>query len=161
MTFFIAERIATATVRERPPGLIQHVLTVLFSGPGCCSCPGFHLRLGTSDCSRGLAFCFMGTWTFAWICCPQRPLPPVQKRDAQHMFLQHRGRKRRYSARNSGAGNGLADFMGAWHFWFLLLENPPCPLHASIGGRGRVWKGAVEVPMLFLRTWGFSRSKAC
>ena len=27
----------------------------------------------------------------AWICCPLLPLPPVHKRDAQHMFLQHRG----------------------------------------------------------------------
>ena len=46
-----------------------------FSGPACCSCPGFHLRLGASDCSPRL-FCFVGPWTFAWICCPQ-PLPPM------------------------------------------------------------------------------------
>ena len=32
---------------------------------GCFSCPGFHLHLGASDCSPGLAFCFMGLWTFA------------------------------------------------------------------------------------------------
>ena len=57
-----------------------------FSGSGCCSSPGFHLRLGASDCCLELAFCFMGPWTFAWICCPATPLPPVQKRDAQHKF---------------------------------------------------------------------------
>ena len=38
-----------------------------FSGPGCCSCPGFNL----------------------WLMLPAAPLPPVQKRDAQHKFLQH------------------------------------------------------------------------
>ena len=64
--------------RERPPGLIQHVLTVLVSGPGCYSCPAFRLRLGASDCSPGLAFCFMGSWTFAWICCPQLPYHPCK-----------------------------------------------------------------------------------
>ena len=31
------------------------------------------------------------------------------------------------SARNSGAGNGCADFMGAWHFWVLSAGKPPCP----------------------------------
>ena len=31
------------------------------------------------------------------------------------------------SARNSGAGNGCADFMGAWLFWFLSAGKPPCP----------------------------------
>ena len=47
-------------IRERPPGLIRHVLTVLVSGSGCCSSPAFRLRLGASDCSPKLAFCFMG-----------------------------------------------------------------------------------------------------
>ena len=28
-----------------------------------------HLRLGASDCSPGLAFCFVGPRTYAWICC--------------------------------------------------------------------------------------------
>ena len=56
--------------RERVPGLILHVLTVLVWGPGCCSCTGFHLRLRASDCFPGLAFCFRGPWTFAWICRP-------------------------------------------------------------------------------------------
>ena len=31
------------------------------------------------------------------------------------------------SARNSGAGNGCADFMGAWHFLVLSAGKPPCP----------------------------------
>ena len=49
-----------------------------FSGPGPCSFPSFHLRLGASDCSPGLASCFMGPWTFAWICCPQLSYHPCK-----------------------------------------------------------------------------------
>ena len=42
-----------------------------FSGPRGCSGPGFHLRLGASDCSPALAFCFMAIWAAAWIRCLQ------------------------------------------------------------------------------------------
>ena len=31
------------------------------------------------------------------------------------------------SARNSGAGNGCANLMGAWHFLVLSAGKPPCP----------------------------------
>ena len=31
------------------------------------------------------------------------------------------------SARNSGAGNGCANFMGAWHFLVFSAGKPPCP----------------------------------
>ena len=31
------------------------------------------------------------------------------------------------STRNSGAGNGCANFMGAWHFWIVSAGKPPCP----------------------------------
>ena len=64
-----------------------------FSGPGFCSCPGFHLGLGASDCSFGLAFCFTGLGHCLDLLPAAFP-PPVQKRDAQHMFLQHRGTRR-------------------------------------------------------------------
>ena len=33
---------------------------------------------------------------------------------------------RNFSAR-SGAGNGCANFMGAWHFVVLSAGKPPCP----------------------------------
>ena len=33
----------------------------------------------------------------------------------------------KFSARNSGAGNGCANFMGAWHFLVLSAGNPSCP----------------------------------
>ena len=61
-----------------------------FSGLWCCSCPGFHLHLGASDSSPGLAF---ASWALRHLVgsASAAPLPPVQKRDAQHMFLQHRG----------------------------------------------------------------------
>ena len=35
---------------------------------------------------------------------------------------------RNFSARNSGAGNGCANFMGAWDFWVLSAGNPPMPI---------------------------------
>ena len=71
------------------------------SGPGCCSCPRFHLGLGASDCSPGLAFCFTGPWTSGHCLDLLRaaPPPPAQKRDAQHMFLQHRGAHADYGDR--------------------------------------------------------------
>ena len=78
-------------LKERPPGLNQHVLTVLVFQTWVLLLP----RLPPS--SRSLRL-------FPWasillnepsdICLdllPAAPLPPVQKRHAQHMFLQHRG----------------------------------------------------------------------
>ena len=62
-----------------------------FSGRGFCSCPGFHLGLGAPRivslgwhfAVRALGHCLDLLTT--------TPPPPAQKRDAQHMFLQHRG----------------------------------------------------------------------
>ena len=49
-----------------------------FSGPGCCSSPGSQSHLVPADSAPELAFCFMGPWTFAWICCPQLPYHPCK-----------------------------------------------------------------------------------
>ena len=69
--------------------------------PACADCPGF-LVLGSapapaSTWSRILrlypwasSLLYGALGQIAWICCPQLPRH-VQKRDAQHMFLQHRG----------------------------------------------------------------------
>ena len=50
---------------------------------------------------------------------PKRPFAPSpnQKKRGVHKI----------SARNSGAGNGCANFMGAWHFSVLSAGKPPCP----------------------------------
>ena len=53
-----------------------------------CADLGCHLRLGSSDSPPGLAFYFMGPWTFAWICCPQLPYHPGRR---AHAFTQHTG----------------------------------------------------------------------
>ena len=61
-------------------------------------CPGFLVpgpvllvpRLPAALC-HWASICFMGPWRFAWICCPHIPYHLLQKRDAQHMFLQHKG----------------------------------------------------------------------
>ena len=80
---------------------IQHVLNVLvLGGHGCCSCPGFYLRLGASDCSPGLAFCFMGPWTLAWICCPQLPYHPCKNRTHSTCFYSTGGHTPNFSFRN-------------------------------------------------------------
>ena len=70
-------------IRERPPGLIQHVLTVLFFWSWVLASTFVSDFFRASILLRG----FLG------ICLelPAAPLLPVQKRDAQHMFSQHRG----------------------------------------------------------------------
>ena len=40
------------------------------------------------------------------------------------------------SARNSGAGNGCANFMGAWHFLVLSAGKPPLPIKFRLLGGG-------------------------
>ena len=85
-------RVLPAIFRERPPGLIQHVLTVLVFWSWVLLLP----RLQPSSQSLRLF-----PWASMDICLdllPAASRPPVQKRDAQHMFLQHRGGTRRHFA---------------------------------------------------------------
>ena len=65
-----------------------------FSGPGCCSSPSFHLRLGASDSSPALAFCCKGPWTFAWIRCPQLPHHPCKNGTHSTSFYSTGGTRR-------------------------------------------------------------------
>ena len=63
------------------------------------------------------------------------------------------------SARNSGAGNGCANFMGAWHFLGSFCWKTPMPIKFLLLGGG-FWvflEGGVEVPIIFLWAWGFFR----
>ena len=91
----------------RPSRLIQHVLTVLVFWSW-----GAALRPRLPSSSRGLS---LYPWTSILlhgpldICLdllPAAPLPPVQKRDARHMFLQHRGA---HADRNMSKGVPIAD----------------------------------------------------
>ena len=43
-------------------------------------------------------------------------------------FYQKKSRVRNFSARTSGAGNGSANFMGAWHFLVLSAGKTPMPI---------------------------------
>ena len=55
------------------------------------------------------------------------------------------------SARNTGAGNGCANFMGAWNFLVLSARKPPIPIKfLLLGGFWAFLEGGVEVPILFL-----------
>ena len=81
-------------IRERLPGLLQHMLTVLVFWSRVLLMP----RLPSAARSSP---------------------PPVQKRDAQHMFLQHRGshaeyRKNTPNKRRGLRKRGLVDFSLAW-----------------------------------------------
>ena len=61
------------------------------------------------------------------------------------------------SARNSGAGNGRADFMGAWHFWFFLLENPHAhKIPPFRGGLLGFFKGGGSANFIFYGRGDFS-----
>ena len=97
--------------------------------------------------------------------CPRCPKCQALKTPAKHfsnVFCQFLRRKRKpyvrnFSARNSGAGNGCANFMGAWHFLFFLLENPHAHKFPPFsGGLGVCWRGGVEVPFFMgVGIWGF------
>ena len=53
-----------------------------------------------------------------------------------------------FSARNSGARNGCANFVGAWHCWVLSAGEPPSPSNSSfLGGWG--WKGGGTANFIF------------
>ena len=72
-----------------------------------------------------------------------------RKQSQHHSLYQTSHRVHNFPARNSGAENSRANFMGAWHFWFFLLEN----LHAH--KILRFWGGGCWG---FLEGWGGSAS---
>ena len=65
-----------------------------FSGPGFCSCPGFHLGLGPSDCSPGLAFCFAGPWTLLGSAARSSPTIRAKMGCTAHVFTAQGGTRR-------------------------------------------------------------------
>ena len=77
--------------QEKPP----------WADSACADCPGFlHLgavlpRLPPSSRSLrlfpGLAFCFMGPWTFAWMWCPQLPYHLCKNGTHSTCFYSTRG----------------------------------------------------------------------
>ena len=69
-----------------------------FSCPGCC--PGLQFRLGASDCAFVLGVCFMGLWTFTWICCPQLPHRPCKNGTHSTCFYITEGGARRFYVRD-------------------------------------------------------------
>ena len=56
--------------------------------------------------------------------------------DVKHLVQKKRD-VHKISACNSGSGHGCANFMGAWHVWFFLLENPHA--HNIPPFRGGCW----------------------
>ena len=62
-----------------------------------------------------------------------------------------------FLARDSGAGKGCANFMGAWNFCVLSAGNLNLHVHKipRFGGGGYFGLGGGEVPILFLCARGF------
>ena len=96
-----AGKIILIANQEGTSGLLQHVLTVLVFWSWALLVP----RLPPSSRSLRLFLCSSILPRAALEICldmqPATPLPPVQKRDAQHKFLQHRGAHAERNAWNS------------------------------------------------------------
>ena len=71
---------------------------------------------------------------------------------------QKNTRVRKILVRNSGAGDGCANFMGALNFCVLSAKKPPCPHKFLVLGGGGYFGfggGGGKVPILFLWARGF------
>ena len=78
------------------------------------------------------------------------PLSILQKKRGVHKI----------SARNSGAGNGCANFMGAWHFLVLSAGKPPHAHKIPPFRGGGFWvflEGGWKCPFYFYGRGGFFR----
>ena len=62
-----------------------------FSDPGCWSCPTSRASSRSLRACPWPSICFHGPSSKFLDLLPPASLPPMQKRDAQHMFLQHKG----------------------------------------------------------------------
>ena len=75
----------------------------------------------------------------------------------QTRLISESPRVRKIRVRNSGAGNGCVNFMGAWENAFFLQEKPMSIKFLVLGGGGVFWVffGGGGVPILFLWARGF------
>ena len=86
---------AESKIRERPPGLINHVLIVLvFWSWVLVIAPPPELHPGASDCAPGLAFAFMAFRANSWICCPQLPCTSAKTGRTAHVLTAQGGTHR-------------------------------------------------------------------
>ena len=76
---------------------------------------------------------------------------------ASRALFQKNPRVRKICVRNSGAGNGCANFMDAWKNAFFLQEKPMSIKFLVLGGGGLfgVLGGGGGVPILFFWARGF------
>ena len=61
------------------------------------------------------------------------PLPCLKIRNGKRGHCRKSCMSVKMFAGNSRAGNGCANFMGAWEFMVLSAGNPPCPRNSSFG----------------------------
>ena len=120
MSVLVFSRIWRAGFRERPPGLIQHVLTVLAFWSWVLLLPWLPPSSRSLRAFPWASILLHGPLDICLDLLPAPPLPPVQKRDAQHMFLLRRRGAVCTAGRTSGATS--EKFRG---FWGKLLRSCP------------------------------------
>ena len=82
------------------------------------------------------------------------PLLPSTPPPRSPLF-QKNPRVRKIRVRNSGAGNGCANFMDTWKNALFLQEKPMSIKFLVLGGGGILGFGGGGVPILFLWARGF------
>ena len=75
------------------------------------------------------------------------------RRDFPEIITQKNPRVRKIRVRNSGAGNGCANFMDAWKKCVLSARKPMSIKFGVLGGE--FFWGGGGVPILFLWARGF------
>ena len=79
---------------RRPQRKTPWVAPACADCPGFCGCPGFHVGLGASDCSPGLAFCFTGPWTLLGSAARTSPTTRAKTGRTAHVFAAQGGTRR-------------------------------------------------------------------
>ena len=74
----------------------------------------------------------------------EKVLRRVLRRCLSVSFSQKKPHVRTFSARNSSAGNGCANLMGAWHFFGSFCRKTPVAIKFLVlGGVWVFWRGGV------------------
>ena len=138
---------ADVKIRERPRGMIQLVLTLLAFGLRVLLVPRLPASSGSFRVCPRTRICFMA---LGHLLCSSaahnNSLPPVQKRDAQHKLLQHKGAHT--DKKNLGR---LGDATTALTVFAAFRECQTSKLKYKIDCRGM--EGGVREKSFFFRHW--------
>ena len=91
LDMFLQDETTAKSKLQNVAMLVRIAYRQRFSGPRCCLCPHSQIRLGDSDSAPKLAFPVLSLGRECLDLLPTGLLPRVQKKDAQHKVLQHKG----------------------------------------------------------------------